>query len=241
LVPRNDPPSPANPYGSHNPRRVLGHALRDALARSWRAAAGLGSHLRSHNSTDPDLAELRRGLSEADHVAEALLDRGPTISAPATLDVGSLLIRMEPSLRLALAPGIRLTIRDSEPRHLIGADGVVLESIIRRLVDSTARVTPAGGEVTVSAGWLDCISGNWPSDRVPPRRYVRVTIETTASERPGDAWWRVIEPSNRSSKPSDSAASLIERLSGSIMIESAEGQPSRINICLPAVYEDSER
>jgi signal transduction histidine kinase len=220
---------------------VLGHALKDALARSWRGVAAVGAHLLTHESANRDLADLRRGLAEADHIAEALLNRGTQISAPATVDVSSLLFRMEPSLALALAPAVSLTIRDSEPRQLVSADVGTLEALIRRLVEGAGRVTPEGGELTVSAGWLDCISGGWPSDGNPPRRYVRLTVATNAPERPGEAWWRVIEPAPNLSKASDcSAASMIERLSGCIMVESAEGQPSRIHVCLPAVFDDSD-
>jgi hypothetical protein len=198
-------------------------------------------HLLTYESTDRDLADLRRGLAEADHIAEVLLDHGQQISAPPTVDIASLLLRMEPSLALALGPAVRLTIRDSEPRHLVSADLGTLESLIRRLVEGAGRVTPEGGELIVSAGWLDCISGGWPSDRMPPRRYVRVTVATNTNERPGDAWWRVIEPPYGSSKSRDgSAAAMIERLSGCIMVESAEGQPSRIHVCLPAVFEGSD-
>jgi hypothetical protein len=201
----------------------------------------LGGRLLTDGTTDRDLADLRRGLTEAEQIAEALLERGPEIAAPPTVDVSSLLLRMEPSLNLSLGPAIRLTIRESEPRHLVSADVATLETLLRRLVEGAARVTPDGGELTVTAGWLDCISGGWPSDRVPPRRYVRVTVATSANERPGDAWWRVIEPPQGSPKSSDgSAAAMIERLSGCIMVESAEGQPSRIHVCLPAVFEGSD-
>lgn len=230
-----------NPYGPRHPRRILGHALKEALARSWRAAAGLGSHLLTHPAADRDMAELRRGLAEADCIADALLERGSSISAPPALDITSLLLRMEPSLRLVLAPSVTLTIRDSEPRHLVSADTGMLEMLIRRLVESAARGTADGGELTVSAGWLDCVSGDWPSNRVPPRRYVRLTIATSTPERPGDAWWRVIEPPSSPTGSSEgSAAAMIERLNGCLMIESAERQPSRVHICVPAVFDDSE-
>ena len=227
-------------YSPRDSRRVLGHALKEALARSWRAVAGLGGHLLTHGSADGDLAELRRGLAEAENVADALLSRGPKMSAPPALDITSLLLRMESSLRLALAPSVALTIRESEPRHLISADAGTLETLIRRLVEGAARVTTDGGELTLSAGWLDCITGDWPSGRVPPRRYVRLTVETNTPEKTGDAWWRVIEPPRASSNSEGSAASMIERLNGSIMVESADGQRSRIHVCLPAVFDDSE-
>ena len=234
----HESPSAQNPYGQRNPRRVLGHALKDALARAWRAAAGLGGHLLTYQSADRDLAELRRGLAEADHIAEALLERSTPIDAPPTLDVSATLIRMEPSLKLTLGPAIQFTLRDPEPRHLISADAGTFESLIRRLVDGAARATPEGGALAINAGWLDCISGAWPSERFPPRRYVRVTVTSSAPERPGDAWWRVIEPSHSQMPGSkSSAAGMIERLNGCIMVESAEGEPSRIHVCLPAVFD----
>ncbi len=55
---------------------MLAHALKNALARAWRASAGLGGHVLMQAAADRDLTELRRGLAEADHVAEALFERG---------------------------------------------------------------------------------------------------------------------------------------------------------------------
>jgi hypothetical protein len=33
---------------------------------------------------------------------------------------------------------------------------------------------------------------------------------------------------------------MIERLHGCIMVESADGEPSRIHICLPAVFDEAD-
>ena len=216
---------------------MLAHALKNALARAWRASAGLGGHALMQAAADRDLAELRRGLAEADHVAEALFERGENLAPhqPQTLDVQALLLKIEPSLQLAVTPAIRLTVRDADGVSLVTADVSTLETIVRRLVDGAARLMRGGGELVLSVGWLDCLSGNWPAAPRAPYRFVRLTLTGIGREPETRAWWRVLEPPPGAPRgATDSIAGMIDRLDGCILIEGAAGGGHRLHVCLPA-------
>ena len=215
---------------------MLAHALKSALAGAWRATAALGGHALTNAAADHDFAELRRSLAEADHVAEALFERGENLPTQSpTLDVQALLLKIEPSLQQAVTPAIRLTVRDADGVSLVTADVSTLETIVRRLVDGAAQSMPAGGELVLSAGCLDCLSGSWPTGPRAPHRSVRLTLTGHGREPETRAWWRVLEPStNASSGATDSIAGMVDRLEGCILIEGAAGESHRLHLCLPA-------
>jgi hypothetical protein len=217
---------------------VLAHALKNALARAWRASAGLGGHVLMHAAADRDLIELRRGLAEADHVAEALFERGEDLAPqPPTLDVQALLLKIEPSLQLAVTPAIRLTVRDADGASLVSADVGTLETVIRRLVDGAARLMQGGGELVLSVGWLDCLAGSWPTAPRAPYRFVRLTLTGNGREPETRAWWRVLEPPPGVPRgATESIAAMVGRLDGCVLIEGAAGDGHRLHVCLPAAF-----
>lgn len=217
---------------------MLAHALKNALARAWRGSARLGGHVLMHAAADRDLTELRRGLAEADHVAEALFERGEDLPPQSpTLDVQALLLKIEPSLQLAVTPAIQLTVRDADGASLVSADVSTLEAVIRRLVDGAARLMQGGGELVLSVGWLDCLSGSWPTAPRAPYRFVRVTLTGTGLEPETRPWWRVIEPPPGVPRgATESIAAMVGRLHGCILIEGAAGDGHCLHVCLPAAF-----
>ena len=216
---------------------MLAHALKNALARAWRASAGLGGHVLMQAAADRDLTELRRGLAEADHVAEALFERGEDLAPQSpTLDVQALLLKLEPSLQLAVTPAIRLTVRDADGASLVSADVSTLEAVIRRLVDGAARLMQGGGELVLSVGWLDCLSGSWPTAPRAPYRFVRITLTGNGREPESRAWWRVLEPPPGAPRTAESIAAMVGRLDGCVLIEGAAGDGHRLHVCLPAAF-----
>ena len=233
--PRRARPSREQP----NPR-LLGHALKGALARIWLATSNLSRQVTEHPSRDREAGELRRGLAEADEVAEALL--GPMtapLDEPPPLDVNALLLRMEPSLQLTVGSSIRLHVRTMTCSTAVLAESAALEAVIRTLVARAARAMPEGGELMMSTGWVDCFSGSWPYDRFPPRRYIRLTMADTALTNAAEGWRRVLEPPGTPAITGPSLAATVGQLRGYVVVEGAEGEPSRIHMCLPAAAVDS--
>jgi hypothetical protein len=128
--------------------RMLGHDLRHALARATSITERLARHLVAGAPTHRDLGELRYALSEADYVAEALLDGSAELNLDRPpLCVNSFLIELEPSLKETLNPGISLSVR------LSATAGVV--SATRRARYPTAENSPSPPAGSTSRG-LPC-------------------------------------------------------------------------------------
>ena len=54
--------------------RRLGHDLKQALASAWGVTERLTMHVIARAPVGRDLADLRRALAEAEHIADALLE-----------------------------------------------------------------------------------------------------------------------------------------------------------------------
>jgi signal transduction histidine kinase len=215
--------------------RMLGHDLRLALARATSITERLARHLVAGAPTHRDLGDLRYALSEADYVAEALLDGTAELNVdrPA-LCVNSFLLELEPLLRETLNPAIVLSVRLSATAGVVSATTHELDAIVRSLIDNATRAIPDGGELTIATGWLD-IAGIALRDRVSSRHHVRLTITATQSVREGEPSGRaVLSPDiDANAAPvDDHVSAMISELGGCLVVESADGADRRLHVCL---------
>jgi hypothetical protein len=219
----------------------MGLDLRTALADGWRAAEELIRHVMPGTGTDRDIAELRSSFAEAEHVADALLqqDLDPDVLR-VPLDVDAHLTRMEPAMLRAMPPGISLSIKTAATGGRVFAVDSEFDGILSRLVAGAVGAMRSGGDLTITTGWLDLISGGWPPGRYWPRRHVRVSVADTGDGNASETWQRVFasEASYQSSTfVRENVAEVVSRLGGSLIVESAEGNGSRIHVCLPAAVD----
>ena len=224
----NDQP----PAGPGEDTKLVGRDLRCALADGLRAAERLLPHLMPGAAADADVAALRRALAEVEHLAEALLDCGPG-AAPPPIDPDTVVASLEPSLRQALGPDVKLTIKLAgmgASVHLATDD---LEGLIWLLVEGAARAVPDGGEVTIGTGLLDHISV-WPRRGYWPRRHVRLTVGDTSSGSYSETWQRVVASPAKTSRVVGSVAEIVGRLGGFLILETTADEGTRIHACLPA-------
>ena len=233
----NDQPPPSEHHQhSLDPTRLIGQDLKYVLASGWRAVERLSRHI---EPGDGDLAELRQALAEADHLAEALLHRTATVGVELPpLDVDSFLSSIESNLETML--GLRTTLS----LRLGAADGVVLaeredlEVILERLVISSIRALPEGGDITISTGWLDYVGGSSARGLFWPRRHVRMTVSDTGAGDYVETCQRILESGPAESgverAVTNNVAEIVGRLGGYLIIESTAGEGSRIHVCLPA-------
>jgi signal transduction histidine kinase len=222
--------------------RMLGHDLRQALKRATGTTERLARHLVAGAPTHRDLAELKHAISEADYVAEALLDGSAELDVDRPpLCVNSFLLEMEPSLRRTLNPAIVLNMRLSAAAGVVSANGPELNVIVRSLIENALRAVPDGGELTIATGWLD-ISGTALRDRVPSRHHVRLTISAGARVQDGEPGARTLLSPAIDATPTpveDSVAAMVGDLGGCLILESADGEDRRVHLCLPAAPESA--
>jgi hypothetical protein len=230
-------PSTTSPAGVDG-RSSLGQELKSALGDAWRAADRLAEEFVAGDSPGHDLAELRRALAHADQVAEALLQASQyTPREQPALDINALLSAMEPFLRKTIDPAITLSIQGAEPAAVVFANGDEVGWVIRTLVDAAVEAMPEGGDLAISAGWLDHISCRALRSGLPPSRYVRLTIGDTGAGRSSDTWQRTREPRSIDDTVEDSISAVVGRLGGCLIFENASGSGSRVHVCLPAAHE----
>ena len=244
IVPNSQQP-PSNQSttspGGLNGRSPLGHELKSALGGAWRAAERLAEHFVAGDSPGHDLAELRRALAQADHVAEALLQSHQASShEQPPLDVNALLAAIEPSLRNALDPSITLSVQVAEPAGTVFANGAEVEWVVRTLVDAGAQAMTDGGDLAISTGWLDHASCRSLRSGSPPSRYIRVTVGDTGPGRASETWQRTNEPRSIDDAVEDSISAVVGRLGGCLIFENASGSGSRVHVCLPATHEAAD-
>lgn len=217
--------------------RMLGHDLRHALARATSITERLARHLVAGAPTHRDLGELRYALSEADYVAEALLDGGAELNLDRPpLCVNSFLLELEPLLRETLNPAIILSVRLSATAGVVSATTHELDAIVRSVIDTATRAIPDGGELTIATGWLD-MAGIALRDRVSSRHHVRLTITAMPSGREDEPSRRaVLSPDVDANAPpvDEHVSAIISELGGCLVVESADGEDRRLHVCLPS-------
>ena len=217
--------------------RLLGHDLKEALATATDAAERLRRSSANGDSADDAFVELRRALADAEHVADALLSTRVRLGEiePSTVVVNKYLSALEPTLRQRLLPRTALRMRLSPEAGAVVAERDELGAIVRRLVHEAERAMPSGGELTIDTSSIDCIVGQWPSDQFWPRRQVRLTIGDTGHGDRLETWQRVLVPSvGLGPESRDAIAAAVTRRDGCILLESAQGEGSRVHVCLPA-------
>lgn len=188
---------------------------------------------------DGDLAELRQALAEADHLAEALLHRTATVGVELPpLDVDFFLASIEPNLETMLGLRTTLSLRLGATGGVVMAEREDLEVLLERLVIAAIRAVPAGGDITVSTGWLDYVGGASVRGMFWPRRHIRMTVSDTGPGEYVETCQRVLDSGPTDGvvdRPSPSnVAEIVGRLGGYLIIESTAGEGSRIHVCLPA-------
>jgi signal transduction histidine kinase len=175
--------------------RLLGHELKYAVAVASRVTEELASYFAPGDAVEGRFTQLGRALVEADQIAEALLGNVQRVErlAPAQspVDVDALLTQMRPSIVRAIDPAITLSFRLSGERSTVFATEEELVGVIRRLVDGAVDAMPSGGELSVSTGWMDHVSGGRMGRGLGPRRYLRVSVADTGAGHYADTWQRV--------------------------------------------------
>lgn len=224
--------------------RLLGHELKYAVAVASRVTEELGSYFAPGAAVEGRFTQLGRALAEADQIAEALLGNLHRVErmAPAQppVDVDALITQMKPSIIKASDPAITLSFRLAGEGSTVFANEEDLVGVIRRLVDGAIDAMPSGGELSISTGWLDHVSGGRVGWGLGPRRYMRVSVADTGAGRHGDTWRRVLAlpDSGASAAPVDaSIAADVAQMGGHLLLESADGEGSRVHLCLPAAQD----
>jgi len=224
--------------------RLLGHELKYAVAVASRVAEELGTYFAPGAAVESRFSQLGRALVEADEIAEALIGNVRRVErvAPAQspVEIDALLTDMKPSIIKAGDPNITLSFRLSGEGGTVFAGEEELIGIFRRLIDGAVDAMPSGGELSISTGWLDHVSGGRVGTGLGPRRYMRVSVADTGTGRYVDTWQRVLALPDAESSPTPGGSSIaahVAQMGGHLILESTHGEGSRVHVCLPAAKD----
>ncbi len=220
---------------------LVAHDLKNSFSLMSNVFEELQQHLVPNEPSRRAFTELRWLLSHVDTLAAALLDgiRYPALVRSA-VSINEFLLEREVILNRVLTSGVSLGLRPSAQPLRVLATVPELERLLFALVSNACKAMPNGGDLTVSAGWLDHVAGaTYPGVR--PSRYVRLTVSDTGDGLDRDAQLNLLEtfPDDGAGMETarENVVSVVRRLHGWVIVESEERAGTRVHVCLPVLPE----
>jgi two-component system cell cycle sensor histidine kinase/response regulator CckA len=215
----------------------LSNLLHSVYAHSARAAATLGD---AHPAQD----ELRQ-VSLTARASSALVRRLSTIRRLSTprpwpLDLAELVRDYADVIRCLLGHGIVLRLDLRASANQVACDRSDLEQVLLNLCLNARDAMPRGGTITImtedSAEWPSMIRSVGGGSRPG----VRLSVSDVGCGIPAEILPRVMEPFFTTKDPErgtglglSTVQTIVERLGGSLEIESVEGRGTTVIVCLP--------
>jgi PAS domain S-box-containing protein len=101
----------------------------------------------------PALAQVRRSAEQAASLTRQLLAFGRRqLLQPEPLDLGDVIMQMEPMLRRLIGADVTVTTEYGEGLPIINADRTQLQQVLLNLVVNARDAMPGGGELTIRTG-----------------------------------------------------------------------------------------
>jgi signal transduction histidine kinase/CheY-like chemotaxis protein len=195
----------------------------------------------------PEIEEIRRAVERGAALCRQLLtfsrsEPGRTEA----IDVGAVLVGIEPMLRRLIPSSIELVIRPPLVGTHVRADRVHLEIALLNLVINARDAMPAGGTLTLEAGHATRARGSEPTAACPTRT-AWIAVKDTGVGMDAATQARIFEPFF-STKPVGKGAGLglatvhgfVSRSGGDMQVDSAPGCGSTFVLYLPACEGPAE-
>jgi signal transduction histidine kinase len=214
----------------------LNHLLHSVYAHTQRASASL-------SETHPAQDDLRQAATAA-QAANALVRRLSTIRRlptprPWPIDLAALIVDYADVIRCLLGNGISLRLDLRATLHRVAGDRSELEQVLLNLCLNARDAMPRGGTITVSTEDTE----EWPSMIHPvgdQARFFRLSVADVGCGIPREILPRVFEPFFTTKDPErgtglglPTVQAIVERLGGTVEIESLEGRGTTVHVCLP--------
>jgi two-component system cell cycle sensor histidine kinase/response regulator CckA len=166
----------------------------------------------------------------------------------APIDLGELVVRMEPMLRRLIGEDIELIIEAGPDLAAVKADAGQIEQVVMNLALNARDAMPDGGRLTIEtrAGILDEEACRAVSD-AKPGQCVCLSVADTGTGIEKDVLRHIFEPFY-TTKPTGQGTGLglsvvygvVRQHEGRIEVRSDPGQGCVVQICLPAVAGEAE-
>jgi signal transduction histidine kinase/ActR/RegA family two-component response regulator len=187
------------------------------------------------------IEQVKAAATRAATLTKQLLAFGrQQVAQPQVVDVGALLEDLTAMLRPLLGKTVELVL-ELEP---LGASTEVdpgqLDQVVTNLVLNARDAMPNGGRVTITLATDDLIGGTNGSSRLPPGRYVRLTVADTGTGMDEETLARAFDPFFTTKELGKGTGlglatvhGIITQSGGDIEIASAHGEGTTFTIHLP--------
>lgn len=197
--------------------------------------------------TEELLSEIRKAAREAQVLTERLLTFGQQSSAtPEPLDLNRLLNDEEPMLRRTLGEGIDLDIDLSGDLPRVRFDRSRAEQVIRNLITNASEAMTGEGRVRVSTRAFDLHQeGAGKVADVEDASHVLLAVTDTGRgiedgirERIFDPFFTTKDRAVGEGLGLSIVRGVVERVGGTVEVDSTPGEGTTIRVYLPAVTEE---
>ncbi len=198
-------------------------------------------------SADSPVADDVREIRSAGLRAASLTDQLLTFSRrqkgePRSLDLGRLLLELDPDLRSAVGPAIDVVLDVPPGVRRIEADPAQMQRVVSNLVDNARDAMPRGGRIVISVRDRDVNAGDASGGPRPePGPYVVLSVTDVGEGMDADVAAHIFEPFFTTRPPGHGTGlglalvhGVVEEQHGHVEVRSAPGQGTTISLLLPA-------
>jgi signal transduction histidine kinase len=191
-----------------------------------------------------DVAEIRRAADRAAGITRQLLAYSrQQLLQPTPLDLAILVRRMHPVLGRIVGPGVRLELRAPARPAAVQADPTQLEQVLVNLALNARDAMAGRGRLTLSVQAVTVGQARpnlQGAERMPPGRYVELTVSDTGHGMDAATQARVFEPFF-TTKPAGHGSGLglatvygiVKQSGGFIWVASEAGRGTTFRVYLP--------
>jgi PAS domain S-box-containing protein len=192
-----------------------------------------------------DVAEIRKAAERASGLARQLLTIGrPTIAPRQLLDLNGIVRDLDPLLRPLVPASIRVRLQLAPALGAIAAERGQMEQVVVNLVLNARDAMPDGGELVIETREVRVDNGleAWAGTELSTGEYVMLAVRDTGAGMDENTRARLFEPFFSTKTSSRNAGlglstvhAIVTQAGGHVAVESALGNGTTFQICLPKV------
>jgi PAS domain S-box-containing protein len=163
------------------------------------------------------------------------------------LDVGPLLLELEPMVRQLVSDRVDLTVEADPQAGWFVGDGVQLEHVILNLALNASDAMPNGGRLDIRVARLDLRPDETaPHADMVPGEYVVVVVSDTGQGMDAETQTHIFEPFFTTKEVGmgtglglSTSYGIVKQMGGELLVDSAPGRGSTFRIYFPAIVAAS--
>jgi two-component system, cell cycle sensor histidine kinase and response regulator CckA len=194
-------------------------------------------------SVREQLVRIQEAGKQASGLTQQLLGYGRRqIVQPRPIDLDEHIGRVMKLLPTVVAPGVRIAFEPAPRLPPVRLDPSQLHQILFNLVINASDALPEGGEVRLSTSHRELVADE--ASGLPAGDWVVMTVEDDGAGMSDEVQTRLLEPFF-TTKPVGKGTGLglptcygiIRQNEGHLLVDSAPGRGTRIDVCLPAMAQ----